>query len=144
MSRKSLWLVGVLFLGACTGGTSQPGRAAPEGKKPAEEMDIQGEYAYEAWNAAENKTYKGAVRVNKLGDYYQLRYDGGQAAGVAIRKGNTLSVSHVYSDKPDWWGLAVFAIESGDGGPRLVGEYTTHPGNGKLGKDRWTFVKPLK
>lgn len=108
------------------------------------EAEIQGEYLYESWNAVENKTYKGPVTITKKGDYYHISYDNGNGSGVAIRKGNTLSVSYVYSDKPDYWGLQVFEIEKGTNGPRLVGEYTTHPGNGKLGKDTWTFVKTLK
>jgi hypothetical protein len=108
------------------------------------QADIQGVYQYKAWNAAEKKTYKGPVTITRKGDYYRISYDNGKGSGVAIRKGNTLSVSYVYSAKPDYWGIQVFAIQKGKEGPRLVGKYTTNPGNGKLGKDTWTFVKPLK
>jgi hypothetical protein len=139
------WQQGVLFAVVCTlgcSGTESPRKAAADDDKGP--IDLQGEYQYESWNAAENKNYKGPVTITAKGDYYHIRFDNGKGSGVAIRKGDTLSVSYVYSDKPDYWGLQVFTIEKGQAGPRLTGEYTTHPGNGKLGKDTWTFVRPLK
>ncbi len=141
MTWKRCAVMAIPCLLGCSVAESQRNLATADDR---DQTDIQGVYQYESWNAAENKTYKGPVTITKNGDYYHIRYDNGKGSGVAIRKGNTLSVSYVYSDKPDYWGLQVFAIEKGKEGPRLVGEYTTHPGNGKLGKDTWTFVKPLK
>jgi hypothetical protein len=139
------WAQCVLLASVCIfGSTRAEAQRNAVNQNDTSQADIQGEYQYESWNAAENKTYKGPVTITKKGDYYHISYDNGQGSGVAIRKGNTLSVSYVYSDKPDYWGLQVFDIEKSKEGPRLVGEYTTHPGNGKLGKDTWTFVKPLK
>src|SRR5262249_45320502 len=31
--------------------------------------DLEGEYQYQSWNAAENKNYKGPVTVTRMGDY---------------------------------------------------------------------------
>jgi hypothetical protein len=136
-------MVGVLFMCACAGSTSQPGRAAPEDKKPAEEeIDITGHYEYAAYNAQDDKTYKGKVQVSKAGEYYALTYDDG-AVGVGIRNGNVFSVSYTYP-KGGYSGGGLFTIEKGEKGPVLTGRYTGIPGNGKLGKDKWSFVRPLK
>src|SRR4051812_6785393 len=140
MAWKNCFLTAVACLLVC-GMAQNPQRLTADERVAPE---IEGEYQYQSWNAAENKNYKGPVTVARLGDCYHVRYDNGAGMGVGIRKGNTLSVAYVYSDKPDNWGLEVFTIEKGKDGPRLVGDYTTHPGNGKLGRDVWTFVRPLK
>jgi hypothetical protein len=62
--------------------------------------------------------------------------------GVAIRRGDALSLAYLYTAESDRWGVGVFVIEAGDDGPTIAGEYTSHPGGGKLGREKWTFVGP--
>ena len=120
-----------------------PGVPRRGDKSPAEEeIDVTGHYEYAAWNAEEDKTYKGSVQVTKAGEYYALRYDDG-AVGVGIRTGNVFSESYTYP-KGGYSGGGLFTIARGEKGPVLTGRYTGIPGNGKLGKNTWTFVRPLK
>lgn len=139
MPWKSIACVALVLVACATDGPRHSSAAEPA-KEP---IDIEGEYQYSSWNAAEQKGYKGPVIVTKVGEYYQVRYDN-KGLAVGILSGNTFSVSYVYSEKPDNWGLEVLTVEKGKDGPTLTGVYTTHPGTGKLGKDTWTFVKRLK
>lgn len=160
MLRNSIWLV-VVLLSACVANTSQTGRAAPEDKKPAKvDIDITGHYVCAAWNAETGQTINGSVQVTKRAEYYALRYDDG-AFGVGIRSGNIFSESYDYRSRlpaghtphpPSSYagprgglsGGGLFTIEKGKKGPVLTGRYTGIPGNGKLGRNKWTFVRPLE
>ncbi|MBY0514547.1 MAG: hypothetical protein K2P78_11625 [Gemmataceae bacterium] len=142
MSGRAFGTAGLVVLRlACTGRPARPtGAAAGEAEPAGDDVDIVGLYEYQSHNAEEDKPYTGPVRVTKSGQYYQLRYDKGAGEGVGVRKGNTLAVAYTYKGKNGWSGGGLFTISKGDDGPVLDGRYTVVPGNGKLGKDKWTFV----
>lgn len=85
-------------------------------------------------------TYKGTVKVTKMGDTYQLEWKIGRSkhVGVGIIEKNLLcsSWATTQNDKVII-GIVVYRIEKG----KLIGRWTQYPGYGRILKETLTLMK---
>ena len=107
------------------------------------EIDISGYYACSG-KEGPGKTYNGVAVISKKRDIYVVQWTVGVGAaffGIGIRDGNTLSCSWaIPGDKGVVRGINVYHIESG---PRLVGRWTSFPGDGSIKTETLTFLRKL-
>ena len=117
----------------------------PDHFKAAKEMtDISGYYACNGREGV-GKTYNGVALITKKNDVYVVQWMIGPGAaffGIGIRQGETLACSWaIPGDKGGVVrGVNLYRIESG---PRLVGRWTSFPGDGSIRTETLTFLKRL-
>jgi hypothetical protein len=104
-----------------------------------EEIDIGGRNAYKA-QLMGGGFEEGTVVIEKNADTYNLtftRKDGGAYSAIGIRTDDLLSVCYSYPGAGER-GVGAFQIKKG---PKLVGQWSTFGGDGKLHSDTWTAKK---
>ena len=108
----------------------------------AAEINLAGDYQCDGvYSSGGAYTYQ--VRITKRGETYHVKWTSPSdkkylVEGVGILKDNTLAVGFDGSTK----GVALFFVEKGGQGPKLVGNWSGNPGDGTLGRETLNFLKP--
>lgn len=116
----------------------------PDTFKTKEIEDISGYYACNGKEGA-GKNYNGVAVITKKRDVYLVQWIVGVGSaffGIGIRQGDTLSCSWaIPGDKGGVVrGINVYRIEKG---PRLVGRWTSFPGDGTIKSETLTFLRKI-
>lgn len=99
-----------------------------------EKVTITGKYSVEGTNP-DGGIYEGSAEITKAGDTYEVAWIIGKAEkyrGVGILEGNTLSVGCANN------AIAVVVVYRIEKGPKLVGQWATLGGNGKVQRETLT------
>ena len=122
--------------------------APPNLRQTEPEMaDISGYYTCKGQEAG-GKNYTGIVVLTKKADVYLISWvvgGGSNFSGIAIRQGTNLAASwSIPSERGIVRGVNLYRVESGTGGPRLVGRWASVPGPGVQQTETLTFLKKLE
>ena len=108
--------------------------------------DISGYYTCKGKEVG-GKTYAGVTSITRQGDVYVVHWmvgNGSTFTGIGIRQGNTLAASWaIPGERGLVKGVNMYRIETGSGGPRLTGRWTSMPGPGVLQSETLTFLKHM-
>lgn len=108
--------------------------------------DISGFYTCKGMEVG-GKAYSGVASITRQGDVYVVQWmvgNGSTFAGIGIRQGNTLAASWaIPGERGVVKGVNMYRIETGSGGPRLTGRWTSMPGPGALQSETLTFLKHM-
>ena len=90
----------------------------------------------------EGEGYRGTVIIRRTGDTYQFLWFIGSDThmGVGLREGTLISSSW-QSAGMSVPGIVVYQVEKDN---KLVGRYSSYPGNGQVGTETLTYIGPAE
>lgn len=141
---RALTLLAVLALASPLLADAPPARVADAKPLAAEPADLSGFYWF--GTAAEDPTPEGVATIQRAGDSYLVQWvtAGGVVQGVGVRTGDTLSVGWLTQEQGKVIrGISVYRIVGAATGPRLVGRWTTIPGDGTIRLETLTWLRSL-
>ena len=148
MVGSILFVLSTLELFGASANPQLAKEAPPNLRQTVPEMaDISGYYTCKGQEAG-GKNYTGIVVLTKKADVYLISWvvgGGSNFSGIAIRQGTNLAASwSIPSERGIVRGVNLYRVESGTGGPRLVGRWASVPGPGVQQTETLTFLKKLE
>lgn len=118
----------------------QQPKQAEKLKLPAE-LRIEGHY-YITGTAGENE-YEGLLTIRQQGEVFVFSWNVGGGVGIGIREANTIAVG--MESRGNTLGVLLYRVERDDKGkPKLVGRWTSSPGDAKVHTETATWLRELK
>lgn len=114
-----------------------PPEKLPPPRMVDEPKDLAGIYLCEGYTGDEK--YQGLVGVQKVRSVYVFQFlvNSGAFTGIALAKGNQVSVS--WSASAGQRGITIYTVGT-DG--KLAGKWSAIPGSGELNDEVLTFLRP--